>query len=97
MSDDNVYSYLNGKRLQPWYRVAIREIHLAEKDYYHTPGTTQLVTSRKVVLFHSRIHETKVSSPTIGWAGTFTDAQILKDNDLLGWVSRKFGDVFASK
>lgn len=92
---DKVYSYFRGRKLQSCYMITIRTTDLPEDQQYHDPGTTKLVTTRKVVFFHSRIHKNPVTSPTFSWSGTWSDQDILKDSDLLKWVYDKYGNVWA--
>lgn len=50
--------------------------------------------SSKFVHFHSKLHISKITSPTFSWSVSFTDNQILEDKDLISWVINKYGNVW---
>lgn len=69
----------NGQQLQPWYSIVIERF--GHEDSAH-------------VTFKSRIHMNKEVQLPFCWAASaFTDSQILNDPDLLGFVSKAYGEV----
>lgn len=89
------YSHISGQPLQDWYKVRIETHDLPEDQQYHAPGTAILVTTRKQVIFCSRIHENKEVAFPITYSGQFTDADILKDPEFISWVLKCYGSVWA--
>ena len=47
----------------------------------------------KTVAFLSRIHVNKRVECKFSWSSKLSDSQILRDCDLLKWVSDKYGEV----
>lgn len=79
MSTERIYNTLKGEPLQHWLTIAIIRDE----------------TGSATVETRSTIHVEKARPLTQSWGASFTDAEILNDNDLLKVVYQRFGrDVF---
>ncbi len=77
-----IYRHLNGTPLQNWYAIEI---------------VTDNKTNTKYVFFHSRIHVNKKVELFPCFSTDFTDAEILRDRDLLTNIYSRYGvDIFQS-
>lgn len=78
---EKIYNTVKGQQLQHWLTIAIKR----DADGVATVET------------RSTVHVNKVNPLSIQWGATFSDADILNDNDLLRVLYQRFGrEIFTA-